>query len=318
MLNSNSKSNRVTQNQISKAKTVNLVKFLENMYPHLIRYDDKSRRYLHADHNSCVISEIGFYRFSTHDRGDQIQFLENYCGLSFQDSVKELARYAGNSVAGLVLERKPITTVSDFEAPEAFSGAYKCVWAYLVYKRRIPSEVVEKLFEDGTLYQARQYNNCVFLSSDCRYAELCGTTDKKFKQIQKSSEHDGYWCTGNKDSDTVYVCESAIDAISLMVLQERFNPEERACYTSMGGLKDSAIERLKERYKRVIIAVDNDQPAEDFRKKYTDNFNIEPPYVRGNNGEVMKDWNDVLRFCTNAELIKTSITEGFYDRDLPF
>ena len=123
---------------------------------------------------------------------------------------------------------------------------------------------------------------------------------------------------GDKNADTVYVCEAAIDAISLMILQQKYNPKIKACYASIGGVKDKAIDKLKSMFKKVIIAVDNDDKAYEFRDKHTDLFNIVPPAKLGNNGQLIKDWNDVLCFCDNADVIKKSLTDGFYDRNLPF
>lgn len=311
-------SERVTSSQIAKAKSVDLVKYLMHIHPHLIRYDGKSKRYLHPEHDSCVISSVGFYRFSNHDRGDQIQFLENFCNFSFQDAVRALAGYAGENILSCISDTDKKGKIRNFSAPEPCSGRYKNVWAYLVYKRKIPKEIVESLFENGALYQAKEYNNCVFLSDRCKYAEISGTTDIKFKKIHNDSDPDGFWSVGNKNAHTVYVCESAIDAISLMLLQQKYNLEEDACYASMGGLKDSAVEHLKQLYKKVIIAVDNDVASDEFRDKHTDLFNISPPCVTGTNGKCTKDWNDVLRYCEDTEVVKKSLTEGFYDRILPF
>ena len=55
----NYNSNKVGSAQIAAAKTVDLVQYLLHNYPHLIRYDEKSKRYLHAEHDSCVICNIG-------------------------------------------------------------------------------------------------------------------------------------------------------------------------------------------------------------------------------------------------------------------
>lgn len=314
----NYNSNKVGSAQIAAAKTVDLVQYLQHNHPNLIRYDEKSKRYLHAEHDSCVIADVGFYRFSTGDRGDQIQFLKNYCNMCFQDAVRTLAKYVagGNAVcmSGDIKKRK---SERHFKAPDKLNGQYKCVWAYLVYKRKIPKELVEHLFDEGTLYQSNEYQNCVFLSNICKYAELSGTKNIKFKRIAKDSDEDGFWLIGDKTADTVYVCESAIDAISLMILQEKYNPT-KACYASIGGVKDKAIDKLKSMFKKVIIAVDNDEKAYEFRDKHTDLFNIVPPEKLGNNGQLIKDWNDMLCFCDNADVIKESLTDGFYDRNMPF
>ena len=313
----NYNSNKVGSTQIAAAKTVDLVQYLLHNYPHLIRYNEKSKRYLHSEHDSCVICNIGFYRFSTGDRGDQIQFLENYCNMCFQDAVRTLANYsAKNTSACISVDTPKHLHERHFKAPEALNGQYKCVWTYLVRTRKIPREIVERLFDEGTLYQSNEYQNCVFLSNTCKYAEIVGTTHVKFKKIEKDSDEDGFWLVGDKNSDTVYVCESSIDAISLMLLHQKYVPQEKACYASMGGLKDQAIEHLKSIFKTVIIAIDNDYSADEFREKHPDLFNIIPPEEIGSND--IKDWNDVLCHDNNVGLIKNNLTEKFTGRHLPF
>lgn len=305
---------KVGSNQIQTAKRVNLVKFLESEYPHLIVYDPKAGRYLHSMHDSCVISEIGFFRFSNGQKGDQIQFLEDFCGMTFQEAVITLYNYSGGNYCAILPETvETYDTAKSFEIPVATDGKYKNVWAYLVYKRGIPGETVEKLFAEKKLYQAKKYNNCVFLSDTCKFAEVVGTTDIKFKHIVPGSDSDGYWCTSDNNADTIYICESAIDAISLNLLMNKYFPEKAGCYASMGGLKDQAYLSLKEKYSKVIFAVDNDVRAKEHLEKYPDVPKITPPELKG-----VKDWNDVLRYCNDEEVIKSSLTDIYYDRSLPY
>lgn len=303
---------RVGASQIQTAKKVDLVSFLQANYPNLIVYDSKSKRYLHRDHDSCVIVNVGFYRFSNGQRGDQIQFLEDFCGKTFQDAVMELCRYAGTDNSEMISKKAEMPEIKKgFTIPEATSGMYKNVWSFLVYKRGLPKIIIEKLFSDRKLYQAKEYNNCVFIADN--YAEVVGTTDIKFKHIVPGSACDGYWCTGDEHAETVYICESAIDAISLMVLMKKYLPETKAAYTSMGGLKDKAVATLKEKYKNVILAVDNDERAKEYLKKYPDELKIIPPEIEG-----IKDWNDLLRYCTDVQKIIYTLKHESRDNSLPF
>ena len=140
--------------------------------------------------------------------------------------------------------------------------------------------------------------------------------DIKFKKIAQGSDPDGFWLIGDKNADTVYVCESAIDAISLMMLHQKYAPQEKACYASMGGLKDQAVEHLKTLFKNVIIAVDNDYSADEFREKHDDLYNIIPSEKIGRNNQKTKDWNDILCFYDNDCVIKKCLNEKFKGRYL--
>ena len=94
---------------------------------------------------------------------------------------------------------------------------------------------------------------------------------------------------------------------------EKHCPGIDACYASMGGLKDQAVSKLKERYKNVILAVDNDDRAKEYLKKHPDEPKITPPETTG-----IKDWNDLLRLCKDEIVIKTSLSDVYYDGDLPY
>lgn len=311
---------RVGKSQIEKAKAVNLVEYLWKYSEDLIAEDTRCRnRFTHPDHDSLVILPSGFIQHSNSDnRGDQIQYLMNYRHMSFQDAVIELCDHADEPD----LEMPEGThcysddRVRNFKAPEKLDGPFSRVWAYLTQKRKFPAECVEDLFERGLLYQDSEYGNAVFLSSYCAYAEVVGTTDIKFRRTAKDSDPDGYWLYDDYNSDTVYVCESAIDAVSLMLLMEEYNPSVRAAYASISGLKDKAIERLKTKYKKVILAVDNDESGNVFADKHPSLDRIIPATMYVDKMSLIKDWNDMLKTCKDKDKIINSLTVTV--NDLPF
>ena len=98
-----------------------------------------------------------------------------------------------------------------------------------------------------------------------------------------NAAHDGYWCfpvTSDKPK-LAFVCESAIDALSLYLLRSK---DRNATYISIGGAgKQSAIDRLKQEYDQVILAVDNDAAGDACRKRNPDLKAIIPD---------RKDWNE--------------------------
>lgn len=311
-------SNRVSSEQITKAKSINLINYLKECHPEMIKKDPHSNRYIDATHDSLVIMERGFTRFSTGDKGDQIQYVMNYLHMDFQDAVLLLNNYlgCGNSGEKCISFNyyTPNSNSEYFEKPEAATGKYRRVWSYLTIIRGIPAETVEKLFDDGTLYQDKAYGNCVFMSSKCKYAEIVGTTDIRFKKIEANSEPDGYWITGNTDSDTVYICESAIDAISLMVLNQKYNSTENAAYASMGGLKKEVLKRLEaDGFKKVILAVDNDSAGYKFTEQHDEYLEIETP-----RGCKIKDWNEMLTSDLPKDVIASALSSQFRFCDVPF
>ena len=297
---------RVGDSQIKQAKRVNLIEHLLKHRPDVITRDKNSReRYVHPEHDSLVILDRGFMRFATGDTGDQIQFLVNYCGLTFIEAVKELC---DSYVKGI----KTVLSLSErrkegeegktyFNPPKPADDFYKRVWSYLVTRRGIPSEVVRELIKDKLLYQEIKYGNCVFLSNSCDYAEIVGVGYTDFKKIEAGSDSNGYWIidrNNKREETTVYVTESAIDAISLYTLLLRYRPNQHFAVASMGGLKEHTLERIKgEGYKGVVIAVDNDAAGKSFAVKNmlkADTLRI--PEITSAEGEKIKDWNDLLKY----------------------
>lgn len=281
--------NRVGKRQIEDAKSVNLIIYLQIKRPELICEDIHCKgRYIHPEHDSLVITERGFFQFSVGLGGDQIQFLQNYVyNGDFIAAVQDLASYAaGCSLWDFIEPEK--STEKSFLLPPKENGLYKRVWAYLVKKRNIPSKTIQELFDEGTLYQTAKYGNCAFVSKECNYAELVGTGETRFKGIVQGSDQDGYWITGATNPEKVYVCESAIDAISLKVLHEIASPDNHNnAYASIGGLKPQAMQRLLAKYPdKCILAVDNDDAANAFADKFSELERAIPS---------AKDWNELLK-----------------------
>ncbi|MBR4295404.1 MAG: DUF3991 domain-containing protein [Clostridia bacterium] len=311
-------SNNVGKELKEKAKGVNLIEYLFNHHPELIEEVGRDR-FVHPDHDSLVIMERGFFRHSSPDcRGDQIQFLMDFLHMSFQDAVRELCAHAGES--GMKLEEHQLSRNAKerfFHLPYPTEDIYKRVWAYLTVKRGIPAEIVQELFDAELLYQSEDYGNCVFHYDGAgNYAEIVGTSDIKFRRNAEGCAPGAYWACGNTDSDTAYVCESAIDAISLMALYRKYLGDNPA-FVSIGGLKDISIDKIRSKYKNVIIAVDRDESGDYCYSKHNDLPRILPPDIPGKGGEKLKDWNDVIRFCNDDRKIAKSI-EILSDMGMPF
>lgn len=304
---------RVGESQISQAKRVNLIEHLLKNRPDMIIPDRTSKnRYIHPDMDSLVIMDRGFTRFSDGDTGDQIQFLENYCNLSFVDAVKELCKSFEDGIKTVLSSKERKINGDDakvcFNPPTASKEFYKRVWSYLVVRRNIPSEIVKELIKDNILYQDAKFSNAVFLSKDCDYAEVVGVGYKDFKKIEAGSDSDGYWIInrgGNTAETTVYVTESAIDAISLYTLLLKYRPNESFAIASMGGLKGRTLERIANAgFKEVIIAVDNDKAGEEFATKNKEFKHLKVPALNMPDGGKTKDWNDLLNVGVNEEMLK--------------
>ena len=218
-----------------------------------------------------------------------------YLGYNVSDAVIELCKMSGADIS-------PPMHSDDFVPTLDLSGtgialpapadSYKRLFAFLT-ARGIPTATIKELVEQGIIYQDRDHNNVVFVNAERDWAELRGTYTygtKAFHGIATGSRSDGFWwyrsCSA---ASTAYICEAAIDAISLCILHRRQQNIPPAYYISIGGAsKQRAIERIKRQpiLTSVILAVDNDDAGQRCRDRNADLPALVPQ---------RKDWNNDLR-----------------------
>lgn len=245
-------------------------------------------------HSSVVVDpryHSGYYRASRGEHGGNIQLLTRYLGYSTVDAVLALAGEAGSYCHALpiqdndVIKKDPLPPVF----PEPAEGRYRQLFAFLK-GRGIPAATIQGLIDRKLLYQSKEKNNAVFINYERDWAELRGTYTlgaKQFRGMVANCRTDGFWWfRSGKDPQVAYICEAAIDAISLYLLHMKHNHRDAAYYISIGGVaKQPAIDRIK-RNTKAILAVDNDRAGQECRDRNSDLDSIIP---------VGKDWNDDLR-----------------------
>lgn len=220
--------------------------------------------------------------------GNLIDLLTTYYGETFLSVMK-------NNLGDMTSEYKKseIKHISDFCIPTADDSNKETI-AYLVKTRGIPKEVVEKFIKEKLIYQTkvvfgkRKYKNCVFLNKEKNYYEVHGTFSfgASFHGNGRK-EIDSYWSFQiGTEIENVFICESAIDAISLAVIRGQHS--DNGLYVSIGGVTNyRTIERLIEKYgSKCVMAVDNDRAGEECRKTYSNMKAILP---------FCKDWNEDLK-----------------------
>lgn len=269
---------RVGRNQIQAARVADLHDYLLRYHGDTVKKAGHNRLQ-HIDHDSLIITKgKGYCHNSINETGNGIDYLTRYLDYSFQRAVAALAAFSG--------VQEPENPPTAYKRPEGISGAYKRVFAYLTTTRGIPKDVVSRLIEEKLLSEDPQHN-CAFISNSCDYAELVGTlSDVRFKGIVPGSESDGYWLMGDPKAATVYVCESAIDAVSLFCVARSYRDNSDLAYASIGGLKPAAVRRLQERFPECVIAVDRDDAGNAFAESFPELRRIKPKN---------KDWNEDLK-----------------------
>lgn len=293
----------VNSDSVKAARRANLYDFLLRHHYKAVRKEGNSLRLLDNNSVSVKAGYSGYTDFATGEKGNSVDFLTNYLGYDFQDAVLALCADMGQpgkptqpaaAPARKAPKESPLDAGKSFVLPKPEPGKYRQLFAYLQKQRCIPSGVVQRLIDWGLLYQEAGHANMVFVNLERTFAELRGTNSyKPFHQVMFSDPAAFWWFKPHgPDSITTvaYICESAIDAVSLFLLRES---AENALYCSIGGVANQQrIDRIKAGMGaagcQTIIAVDNDQAGEDCRQRNQDCRSIIPDG---------KDWNEDLTYC---------------------
>lgn len=246
------------------------------------------------------------------DKGTPIDYLVNHEGYTIVEAVTELARFAEKEGyddppddSGTLEDGKDIIL-----PPKVKPSA---LFAHMCKFRGIPYKTVKWLVDKGLLYETvltdkdgRQWRNMCFINRDKTRVEIKQTvTFANFKNNSLFKNKDDYWSIGG--GKKIYVCESAVDAISLFELRQ-----EQAKYVSLASVTNTAIvERLqkeaRENGQQLIIAVDADQAGYDFRMRHPKLNSINPRREDIH----AKDWSDLLR-------IKKGLKKVVIQEDVPW
>lgn len=302
------------------ARRAPLYDYLKNRRPGDVILEGSSLRL--ANNRSVVVSDArtGFIDYSTGETGNPIDFLVRYLGYGFQDAVAELCRYmslptdlqAGTINVGDLIGYAPPAGASTpppasgrttspqaappkpFAPPPPVQGPYRRLFAYLVHQRGIPAWLVQRLVDDGLLYEDATHGNAVFINAARTYAELRGTVPgRPFHGLAPGSGTEEFWWfkPGPPASPVTaaFICEGAIDAMSLYLLRQRqpLPPGDNPMYCSIGGVANQQrVDVIKSCMgaagRPVVLAVDNDPAGEKCRERNPGCPALVPK---------LKDWN---------------------------
>lgn len=325
--------NNVTTEQIRQARVTNLYEFLLRVHPRDVLREGDSLRLCNNHSVSVKQGYAGYMDFATNLTGNSIEFLVNFLDYDFVDAVRALLNCSsGVSVtheqSSMADTTSAETTVSKvFSLPPAVQGQYRQLFAYLHQIRKIPVPIIQKIIDEQIAYQEATHNNIIFVPPSRDFGEVKGSNSfQSFRGVLPCSNPMGFWWikTGNLHShtDEVFICESAIDALSLYALHEydyayrlaRKEPAMRIprLYVSIAGVgniqKCIAIRQQKE---RVFLCFDRDNAGDtaiqkldewgstEFYKKHPGNgYRYTSPFLTYRPASSnCKDWNDELRNC---------------------
>ena len=276
-----------TQTDIQTARGADLYTYLIGSHPSEVKKEGSQYLRLKCDHKVVIKRGPGiYYDNSDGTSGNAVDFLTRYLGYTFQGAVDALLGGEAEQIEATVHNPEIVPLAhTDTAPPEPIQGRYSRVYAYLVQTRGLDPALVTQLIHRRLLYEDT-HHSAVFMNAYRTMAEIRGTNTVVQEPFRSrwGLKGDGYWYYAPRPdhrSVRVYICEAAIDALSLyQLLQDR-----DAVYVSMTGVHNQwVIDRIKA-HRETILCVDNDKWG---HKRRDQNPDLQCMIPTG------KDWNEDL------------------------
>lgn len=270
----------VTKEEIQAARAADLYDFLLRTHPDEFKREGHWLR-MKSCPGICMKQGCGGYKdYATLESGNSIDFLLKYMKYGFVEAVSALNAEKPSISRVTSLSREVVL-------PEQ-SPQDEAVRRYLSI-RGFPEKTIDRLESDGLLYQDI-HRNAVFRSTHADFYEARGTwLGKSFHQCGKKTP-DSFWsfCPEGPPK-RAYICECAIDAVSLYLIHSRNGMATNNAYCGIAGVANQqTIEKIRA-WLPSVLAVDNDAAGEQCRIRNGGIPSLIPQH---------KDWNeDLISHC---------------------
>lgn len=332
----------VTKDMIYKAMQVNLLSYAQGMGMEFESRGSSDTLYWKGHSLNITQSKNKWYQFSTQKGGNVINFVMEFQGKSFQEAVRILCgEDIQNNLSGFSHSQQNIEKPSEKEKlvlPKRNDNAQR-VFAYLVKTRRIDPEIISKMMKEKKIYENDKHS-CVFVGYDenneAGYASVRSTytMGNAFKGDVKNSNKK-YSFTMNGKSNTVYVFEAPIDAMSHASLVKLGSGDwSQDWRISLGGISDQGLSQFLSTHKQIkniCFATDNDEQGEavlndtynpdgsirskGYINKYKDmGYNVHRE--KSNNKDWNEDLTEIKEMIEKAELEQSQKVVGEEDLEL--
>ena len=251
---------RIDSNIVEQARHTDVLAFLEKR--HGFTFTHRGGMYRCRQHPSLAVKDdrLSWYWHSKgiggHGALDYLMKIEN---LPFRQAVETVAHVP--AVVPISAERQPDKRLI---LPEKGGMLQARLIDYLCNRRGIGSEIVTALLDEGRIYEDRR-GNVVFVGFDeqnrPRFASLRGTGSQPFRMDCAGSDKRYGFCMGDAPSETLYIFESPIDAMSHATLAGEWRQGNRL---SLAGTSDTALPKYLEAHpgaKELVLCLDNDPPG---------------------------------------------------------
>jgi hypothetical protein len=248
--------------------------------------DDKAR--WHTATGTISVTGCKFFNWNRGcGGGGAIDLVIHLYGLDFSGAVGWLdGRFpaASRGSASCAAPKQPLKL--PLPAPRNLSTVIR----YLTVQRRIPAALLNRLIASGSLY-ADARANAVFLLLGKRNtavgAELRGTGPKPWRGMAPGSrKNQGYFFVRDSRIDAIILCESAIDAISCLLIHPH-----RSCISTAGARPNpSWLPAIIHNGLPIYCGFDADSTGDDIAEAMIERYpaikRLRPP---------RHDWNELLK-----------------------
>lgn len=260
-----------TQEELGKVFDTNLISYAISQGFDVVKSDRKS--FSVKGLGGLFLFSHGFHHFSSNESGNIIDFCRQYQGLNFKEAVENILQIKAYEHTNTKYDFKPQPKQKMLLPKKADNS--DLVKKYLTNERNLDSEIVEKLIEQGKIFQTTTenkgtvYANCAFAAFDekneAMYCALRGIKGAFRQDILNSDKTYGFEMKG--ESSRVFVFEAPIDAISHATLCKLNNYDYlKDSRISVGGLSDKALIRFLQnnpKIKSIVFCFDNDIDGKD-------------------------------------------------------
>ena len=288
---------------LDELKKVDLVTYFRTIMPYEL-VKASVNEYTTKIHDSLRMSN-GLWNWCSRGFGGRnaIDYLMKTEQLEFNDAANLLLKQLQNKVP--TIDQQPVKTKERHIIIPEKNTASDNVISYLK-SRGIDEEIIKECIEKKLIYEEKHYHNAVFLGYDdlgnIKYAGCRSTNETIFKQDAAGSDKSySFRLESNTKTDTIYIFEGAIDALSYATFLKLYGIDYKAktlislagIYQPASDISKSKIPLAIQRYldkhpetKNIFLCFDNDKAGRKASKalqivladKYT--VVIKPPKKR--------------------------------------
>ena len=288
---------------LDELKKVDLVTYFRTIMPYEL-VKASANEYTTKTHDSLRMSN-GLWNWCSKGVGGRnaIDYLMKTEQLEFNDAANLLLKQLQNKVP--TIEQQPTKSKEKHIIIPEKNTASDNVISYLKSKGS-DEEIIKECIEKHLIYEEKHYHNAVFVGYDefgnIKYAGCRSTNETIFKQDATGSDKSySFRLESNTKTDTIYIFEGAIDALSYATFLKLYGMDYKAktlislagIYQPASDISKSKIPLAIQRYldkhpetKNIFLCFDNDKAGRKTSKalqivladKYT--VVIKPPKKR--------------------------------------